>query len=160
MRRIRLVVVLGVVMAAMLALSAGPAMADDLDLGDVNLLGDDVVLLDEDVFDDDLDSSFFFGGFVSDCPFAGDFEGIVNQFDCFDDGDDFGDVVLRDDGDFCDDDDLFDDDGDFDDSDDGNEDDEAPTSGSPNSRAAAATATATATGTTPVGIIAVESRTQ
>ena len=106
MRRIRLVVVLGVVMAAMLALSAGPAMADDLDLGDVNLLGDDLVLLDEDVFDDDLDSSFFFGGFVRDCPFAGDFEGIVNQFDCFDEGD------------FCDDDDLFDDEGDFCDDDD------------------------------------------
>ena len=118
MRRIRLVVVLGVVMAAMLALSAGPAMADDLGLGDVDFLGDDLVLLDEDVFDDDLDSSFFFGGFVSDCPFAGDFEGIVNQFDCLDDGDDFGDVVLHDDGDFCDDDDLFDDEGDFCDDDD------------------------------------------
>ena len=24
-------------------------------------------------------------GFLSDCPFAGDFEGSVNQFDCFDD---------------------------------------------------------------------------
>jgi hypothetical protein len=105
MRRIRLVVGMGVVMAALLALSAGPAMADDFDfedLDDVNVLGNDVVLLDEDVFvdedvfDDDLVSPFVFDAFVSDCPFAGDFEGIVNQFDCFDDGDDFGDVILSD----------------------------------------------------------------
>ena len=123
MRRIKLVVGLGVVMAAMLALSAGPAMADDFDLDNVNFLGDDVVLLDEDVFDDDLSSPFFFDGFVSDCPFAGDFEGIVNQFDCFDEEEDFGDVVLLvdddvfDDGDdlvFVVDDDIFDDDNDND----------------------------------------------
>ena len=36
-------------------------------------------------FDEDfLFFSPFFFGFDNDCPFAGDFEGPVNQFDCFD----------------------------------------------------------------------------
>ena len=48
MRRIKLVVAVGVVMAAMLALSAGPAKADDfdLDVDDVDVLGNNGVLLE------------------------------------------------------------------------------------------------------------------
>jgi hypothetical protein len=49
LKRFKLVVAVGVVMAAILALSAGPAMADDLDLDDLDFRGNDVVLLDEDV---------------------------------------------------------------------------------------------------------------
>ena len=65
MRRIKLVVAVGVVMAAMLTLSAGPAMADDfdLDVDDVDVLGNNGVLLegddDEEFFVVDEDEGLF-----------------------------------------------------------------------------------------------------
>jgi hypothetical protein len=71
MRRIKLVVAMGVVMAALLALSAGPAMADiDFDEGDVEglsfggggvflVVDSDVDSFDDDSFDDDDDDDIF-----------------------------------------------------------------------------------------------------
>ena len=63
MRRIKLVVAVGVVMAAMLALSAGPAMADDFDLDVDDVLGNNGVLLegddDEEFFVVDEDEGLF-----------------------------------------------------------------------------------------------------
>jgi hypothetical protein len=64
-RRIKLVVAVGVVMAAMVALSAGPAMADDfdLDVDDVDFLGNNGGLLegddDEEFFVVDEDEGLF-----------------------------------------------------------------------------------------------------
>jgi hypothetical protein len=64
-RRIKLVVAVGVVMAAMVALMAGPAMADDfdLDVDDVDFLGNNGVLLegddDEEFFVVDEDEGLF-----------------------------------------------------------------------------------------------------
>ena len=127
MRRIRLVVVVGVVMAAMLALSAGPAMADDFD----------GFLFDGDFDDNDFDDGFNEtlllaegtpafeqwcspglpdGIFIPGCIFSDplenddiDFRFIDDDDHFFVDGDHFfdGDVVL-----LVDDDDHFFDDGD------------------------------------------------
>ena len=123
MRRIRLVVVVGVVMAAMLALSAGPAMADDFD----------GFLFDGDFDDNDFDDGFNEtlllaegtpafeqwcspglpdGIFIPGCIFSDPLENDDIDFRFIDDDDHFfdGDVVLLVD----DDDHFFDDDGDRD----------------------------------------------
>ena len=124
-RRIKLVVAVGVVMAAMVALSAGPAMADDfdLDVDDVDFLGNNGVLLegddDEEFFVVDEDEGLFDA--LCSPGIDIDLTGCV-----FSDGED--DDFLDDDNEIdfvsLDDDDLFDDDGDDDDRHDNNNDNE------------------------------------
>ena len=84
--------------ATLLIMVAGPAMAHDNDRDCINRDGDRFCEVngdrhfdngdfrDFDVEDFGFFPFFFFDnfGFVNDCPFAGDFEGPVNQFDCFD----------------------------------------------------------------------------
>ena len=101
MRRTKLVLAAAALMVSMLTVMAGPAMADDFtrcrDLrGDfVRCNGDLFQGVDNNFrvndFNDDEDfffvspffvSPFFFDGFDHSCPFWGDFEGPVNQFDC------------------------------------------------------------------------------
>src|SRR5215210_8868852 len=116
MRRIRLVVVVGVVMAAMLALSAGPAMADDFD----GFLDRD---FDHNGFDDGFNETLLLAegtpAFEQWCS-PGLPDGIFIPGCIFSDPLEDDDIDFRfiDDGDLCDDDDLFDDDGDFCDDDD------------------------------------------
>ena len=99
MRRIKLVLTVGVMMAAILVFSAGPAMADDFDFdgfddGDVEccfVAGGDVFFLvevDDDIFEDNF-SDFSFEDF-SDFSFDDD------EFcDCDDDdGDDDDDFEI------------------------------------------------------------------
>src|SRR5215207_9006111 len=106
MRRIRLVVVVGVVMAAMLALSAGPAMADDFDgfLFD----GD----FDDNDFDDGFDETLLLAegtpAFEQWCS-PGLPDGIFIPGCIFSDPLEDDDIDFR----FIDDDDFFDDDIDF-----------------------------------------------
>jgi hypothetical protein len=133
-RRIRLVVFVGVVMAAILALSAGPAMADDFD-DDVFFLNadfddefdddvfdddgfDDVLLLDEGsaTFDELCSPGLPDGIFIPGCIFSDveeDDDDFIDDDDIFDDGD----VVFLVEAD-----DVFDDDDFFDDNDDGDRD--------------------------------------
>jgi hypothetical protein len=90
MRRIKLVVAVGVVMAALLALGAGPAMAeiefDGGDGGDLSFGGSGVFLavdsddIDDDIFDDDDDGD--------------DDEDIFDDDDIFDDNDNDVDIDL------------------------------------------------------------------
>jgi hypothetical protein len=100
MRRIKLVLAAAALMLAAFAAVSGPVMADDLNCRDArgNLIRCDGQLFepidnnfrfDNDFRDHNFDFNpgFFFGnpflfGFDNSCPFAGDFEGIVNQFDC------------------------------------------------------------------------------
>jgi hypothetical protein len=101
MRRIKLVLTVGVMMAAMLAFSAAPAMADDLDFGGFD---DDIEVED---FDVEVEEVFFTGDeFVLLL--------AVDDFDVdFDEDEDFD--FEDEDFDFCDcddDDDDDDDDGD------------------------------------------------
>ena len=109
MRRIKLVLAAAALTVSMLTAIASPALADDFtrcrDLrGDfVRCYGDLFQGVDNNFRINDFnDDDFFFGspffvspffvspfffdgfGFVSNCPFAGDFEGPVNEFDCFD----------------------------------------------------------------------------
>ena len=109
MRRIKLVVAVGVVMAAMLALSAGPAMAEDFDLDDVDVLGNNGVLLegddDEEFFVVDEDEGLFDA--LCSPGIDIDLTGCI-----FSDGEDDDFLVDDNEVDFVslDDDDLFDDD--------------------------------------------------
>ena len=101
MRRIKLVLAAAALTVSMLTAIASPALADDFtrcrDLrGDfVRCNGDLFQGVDNNFrvndFNDDDDfffgspffvSPFFFDGFDHSCPFWGDFEGPVNQFDC------------------------------------------------------------------------------
>jgi hypothetical protein len=108
MRRAKLILAALAVVVSTFAAFSGPAMADDLNCRDArgNLIRCDGQLFeptdnnfrfdsnfrDDNDFRDhnfDFNSGFFFGnpfvfGFDNSCPFAGDFEGIVNQSDCFD----------------------------------------------------------------------------
>lgn len=101
---------MGLMLTVMLLAIAGPAMADNDrqdrrearqefrddfffdDCCDDDFNNDDVEFV---LFNDEFDNDFFFNEddfffdddeffFVSDCPFAGDFSGPVNEFDCFD----------------------------------------------------------------------------
>lgn len=103
MRRAKTILAVAAAMALMLVASVAPVMAATndndrrLDRQDIRL---DRQLLDQNdnnfcdfnnCFDNDgfvFFNPFFFGdGFVffdDSCPFAGDTEGIVNEFDCFD----------------------------------------------------------------------------
>lgn len=90
MRRIKTILALAAVMAMMLVASVAPALANDRhDDNDFRFHRfDDRNDFRFDDFNDDgffFFSPFFFDGFGFDssCPFAGDFEGPVNQFDCF-----------------------------------------------------------------------------
>jgi hypothetical protein len=108
MRRVKLVLAVAAAMAIMMVAFAAPAMAkghgndndSQLDRQDIRL--DKQLLNDRDDFEfnhfnrfefNDNSDFFTFGvpfffvndfGFENSCPFAGDTEGIVNEFDCFD----------------------------------------------------------------------------
>jgi hypothetical protein len=84
MRRIKIIFAVLVAMATMLVASVAPALANDRhDDNDFRFHHFNDFRFHD--FDEDfLFFSPFFFGFDNDCPFAGDFEGPVNQFDCFD----------------------------------------------------------------------------
>jgi hypothetical protein len=100
MRRIKVILAVALALAMMVTISVAPALAhnndNDFRCCDNNVRFnhdfddfDDFDCCDFDDFDDCCDfehDNFFFNsfGFLDDCPFAGDFEGPVNQFDCFD----------------------------------------------------------------------------
>ena len=118
MRRIKLVVGVGVVMAAMLALSAGPAMADERDHEWDNWNGhhgfNDVLWLDQGTatFDELCSPGLPDGIFIPGCIFSDPLEADDIDFRFIDVDDDFfdDDIDLR----FIRDDDFFDDDDDRD----------------------------------------------
>ena len=126
MRRIRLVVVVGVVMAAMLALSAGPAIADEFDGfldGDFDHNGvvdgfDEVIWIPEGTaaFDELCSPGLREGVFIPGCIFSDVEEDEDFDFVDIDDDDFLDDVDFLDDADivFVVDDDIFDDDNDND----------------------------------------------
>ena len=66
-----------------LSLATSPAFAHDHFFNDNHFFNDSHDNFRHDFF---FDQPFFFNdfGFDNDCPFAGDFEGPVNEFDCFD----------------------------------------------------------------------------
>ena len=103
MKRIKMVLAVAAAMAVMVTAGVAPAMADNnnnndrhLDRVDIRL---DKQLLNQNNNEDfGFENGFFFSplffndglffdngfGFNSSCPFWGDTEGIVNQWDCFD----------------------------------------------------------------------------
>jgi hypothetical protein len=86
MRRIKLVLAVVAAMAMMLVASVAPAMANDNNDFHFNRFNDNH--FNDFRFHDFNDDGFVFFspffGFDNNCPFAGDFEGPVNEFDCFD----------------------------------------------------------------------------
>ena len=78
MRRIRLVLVTGVVMAAMLVAVQGPAMADVQRCHDFN---DDVVRCDGEFFVDTDEFGFFPFFFDDDFDFGFDHDGVVQSIE-------------------------------------------------------------------------------
>ncbi len=106
MRRIKMIMGIAAVLVGMLALNAGPAMADELDgfFTDEDFSGDDVFFVDEGTTLDELCSPGLSGGiFIPGCIFSdsieaddADDEEVIffiddNDFDFNDDNDDFDD---------------------------------------------------------------------
>ncbi len=105
MRRIKMIMGIAAVLVGMLALNAGPAMADELDgfFTDEDFSGDDVFFVDEGTTLDELCSPGMPGGiFIPGCIFSDSIEA--------DDADDEEVIFLIDDNDF----DFNDDNDDFD----------------------------------------------
>lgn len=85
MRRIKVLLVVTAAMVMMLAAVAGPALAADnndrhLDRQDIRF---DRQLVNNDFLGFGVPLFFNGFGFENSCPFAGDTEGVVNEFDCF-----------------------------------------------------------------------------
>jgi len=111
LRRIKMIMGIAAVLVGMLALNAGPAMADELDgfFTDEDFSGDDVFFVDEGTTLDELCSPGLSEGiFIPGCIFSDSIEA--------DDADDEEVIFFIDDNDFDfnDDNDDFDDDNDFD----------------------------------------------
>ena len=112
MRRIKMIMGIAAVLVGMLALNAGPAMADELDgfFTDEDFSGDDIFFVYEGTTLDELCSPGLSGGiFIPGCIFSDSIEA--------DDADDEEVIFFIDDNDFDfnDDNDDFDDDFDFND---------------------------------------------
>jgi hypothetical protein len=106
MKRLKVILALALALGMMVTISVAPALANNnnnnqIDRHDLRvdrqilheLNNDDNDCCDFDHNDDccdfdhndNFDNFFFDGfGFISDCPFAGDHSGVVNEFDCFD----------------------------------------------------------------------------
>jgi hypothetical protein len=105
LRRIKMIMGIAAVLVGMLALNAGPAMADELDgfFTDEDFSGDDVFFVDEGTTLDELCSPGLSGGiFIPGCIFSdsieaddADYEEVIffidDDFDFNDDNDDFDD---------------------------------------------------------------------